>query len=82
MRGLKFVAVGLSDFEHLVAPHVGAWIEINSLIIIKSPLLVAPHVGAWIEIKLLSASGLSVIVAPHVGAWIEITLEYKIHLIG
>ena len=55
-----------------VAPHVGAWIEIISIIINSYIIFVAPHVGAWIEIKISIASLSSSVVAPHVGAWIEI----------
>ena len=33
-----------------VAPHVGAWIEIDSLPEVGEDRQVAPHVGAWIEI--------------------------------
>ena len=32
-----------------VAPHVGAWIEIHSLLPNGLTSTVAPHVGAWIE---------------------------------
>ena len=34
----------------LVAPLVGAWIEINCIIRIYQSMWVAPLVGAWIEI--------------------------------
>ena len=34
----------------LVAPHVGAWIEILGTYFTKGEAIVAPHVGAWIEI--------------------------------
>jgi len=33
----------------LVAPHVGAWIEIATIIHDLLFNVVAPHVGAWIE---------------------------------
>ena len=33
-----------------VAPHVGAWIEIDKSLRDGALTLVAPHVGAWIEI--------------------------------
>ena len=39
----------------LVAPLVGAWIEILSYIKPQQALSVAPLVGAWIEITSLSA---------------------------
>ena len=37
----------------MVAPHVGAWIEIVRLKPSVPVSLVAPHVGAWIEIIVL-----------------------------
>ena len=40
----------------LVAPRVGAWIEISITISTKVYDHVAPRVGAWIEIFILSAS--------------------------
>ena len=36
-----------------VAPHWGAWIEIDSVMIYKVYHMVAPHWGAWIEIYLI-----------------------------
>ena len=33
-----------------VAPHWGAWIEINGLRLLPMFIEVAPHWGAWIEI--------------------------------
>ena len=58
----------------LVAPLVGAWIEIK----IQqeesgSRCDVAPLVGAWIEIDFLLSLCQEYGVAPLVGAWIEIT---------
>ena len=38
----------------IVAPHVGAWIEIPMVVPIATDDAVAPHVGAWIEIIFLS----------------------------
>jgi len=35
----------------VVAPHVGAWIEIQTVGFVEDVLWVAPHVGAWIEIE-------------------------------
>ena len=34
----------------MVAPHVGAWIEIGKVTKGGKAAKVAPHVGAWIEI--------------------------------
>ena len=39
------------DSAKVVAPHVGAWIEIRVLICVVRCANVAPHVGAWIEIR-------------------------------
>ena len=60
---------------NIVAPLVGAWIEITQQIMLIIMYSVAPLVGAWIEIgsgKHLSAV---IIVAPLVGAWIEMFLH-------
>ena len=47
---MKFV--GLRHFvgDEPVAPHWGAWIEINQLAQNMADMNVAPHWGAWIEI--------------------------------
>ena len=34
----------------MVAPHAGAWIEIQQTVYRSKKKLVAPHAGAWIEI--------------------------------
>ena len=56
----------------LVAPLVGAWIEITTLQHCDIEALVAPLVGAWIEILLAGHYEMATMVAPLVGAWIEI----------
>ena len=67
-RGLKS-AFSQSYWERsLVAPPVGAWIEIMRAIIIPDPLSVAPLVGAWIEIRRPGIPGYHYVVAPLVGA--------------
>ena len=48
-RGLKFLEQALQH-GFLVAPLVGAWIEIKISKVIFNPVNVAPLVGAWIEI--------------------------------
>ena len=55
----------------LVAPLVGAWIEMFAALVVSIIAIVAPLVGAWIE--MLSSSSLNAVkmVAPLVGAWIE-----------
>ena len=57
---------------NIVAPLVGAWIEINALYKSSPDSPVAPLVGAWIEIIRDRRELLAVRVAPLVGAWIEI----------
>ena len=56
----------------VVAPFVGAWIEINCINAAGTCSDVAPFVGAWIEIRRQRRSMTSISVAPFVGAWIEI----------
>ncbi len=56
-----------------VAPHGGAWIEMEDVQGIEKTKNVAPHGGAWIEMSMTDfrhcqRTG----VAPHGGAWIEI----------
>ena len=59
---------------HLVAPLVGAWIEIFNRLLLILCKPVAPLVGAWIEITSPLTITILDIVAPLVGAWIEIIL--------
>ena len=72
MRGLKSFIEFPKNKYRLVAPHVGAWIEIFGHPIKSIVPYVAPHVGAWIEILIMNAMSVRILVAPHVGAWIEI----------
>ena len=51
VRGLKSIMKENKINMAAVAPHVGAWIEINRGAAICRPSVVAPHVGAWIEIS-------------------------------
>ena len=62
----------------VVAPFVGAWIEIESLTQFRRRFKVAPFVGAWIEINTIIGRAVLTAVAPFVGAWIEICV-YTIH---
>ena len=48
-RGLKLNLVNMDIPVFLVAPHGGAWIEIESYHIFHNCFVVAPHGGAWIE---------------------------------
>ena len=63
----------------IVAPLVGAWIEIGICIHPFQVFLVAPLVGAWIEIYLWENPSPSSSVAPLVGAWIEICYCVRIN---
>ena len=56
----------------IVAPLVGAWIEILFDNLRFENVDVAPLVGAWIEIPVCNSSATILYVAPLVGAWIEI----------
>ena len=56
----------------IVAPLVGAWIEIRIFWRRAGLQSVAPLVGAWIEIYDKLSDGIIELVAPLVGAWIEI----------
>ena len=49
-RGLK--SLSSADYKNgkLVAPLVGAWIEIRFAFVVATSAAVAPLVGAWIEI--------------------------------
>ncbi len=50
VRGLKSGHISQRLYCDCVAPHAGAWIEIQSGLIRFNPKNVAPHAGAWIEI--------------------------------
>ena len=57
-----------------VAPHAGAWIEMDIRKGMQNIVIVAPHAGAWIEISRWISQTTRLNVAPHAGAWIEILL--------
>ena len=73
-RGLKYCTQYSRRKYAVVAPHVGAWIEILWTWEADMGYRVAPHVGAWIEINIEYKYQSHSHVAPHVGAWIEISL--------
>ena len=50
-RGLKYYAYVAFKWSEVVAPLVGAWIEIANKGTIDWDNVVAPLVGAWIEIN-------------------------------
>ena len=58
-----------------VAPHAGAWIEMQMQNEAIKATVVAPHAGAWIEIVNPCFAEVEEAVAPHAGAWIEIDPE-------
>ena len=62
----------------LVAPYMGAWIEIKTTICMNSCHYVAPYMGAWIEIFLPLLVAKGSVVAPYMGAWIEIDIIRKL----
>ena len=63
----------------IVAPLVGAWIEIIYKCFLHFFVIVAPLVGAWIEIKIaVIGEWTTGSVAPLVGAWIEIGANTRI----
>ena len=76
-RGLKFRRLRLFWQVGLVAPLVGAWIEMIVNRYRDRPVGVAPLVGAWIEIIPRCSGKTTRFVAPLVGAWIEINLRLK-----
>ena len=69
-RGLKPSTI-FARIRAWVAPHVGAWIETETLAAAAAKAAVAPHVGAWIETISETQQEAASRVAPHVGAWIE-----------
>ena len=72
VRGLKYGrGLNLVRRAH-VAPHAGAWIEMEPFAVFPEVHKVAPHAGAWIEIVTRFLAFTSHVVAPHAGAWIEI----------
>ena len=63
-------------WAYIVAPLVGAWIEIGNFFTGHQSGFVAPLVGAWIEIvRINKTTKVTGKVAPLVGAWIEIAHE-------
>ena len=73
-RGLKWRQLSAVLSDRIVAPLVGAWIEISTTLLYTSSGLVAPLVGAWIEIDNQGRPFSCNRVAPLVGAWIEMPI--------
>ena len=67
----------MSSGYALVAPLVGAWIEIFRHPVHEVRHPVAPLVGAWIEMDIFPDNCDTPVVAPLVGAWIEIIVQIK-----
>ena len=76
-RGLKFKRTIIKQISVMVAPYMGAWIEIELRFGSCEVSMVAPYMGAWIEICSLTMYLNNGIVAPYMGAWIEINLKYN-----
>ncbi len=62
----------------LVAPLVGAWVEMEARKTDGMRNFVAPLVGAWVEILNITEPQKVYMVAPLVGAWVEIWVELTI----
>ncbi len=71
-RGLKLSHYHKLYYRNLVAPFVGAWVEMTVVPLTLTRAIVAPFVGAWVEIRETCGSFGAVFVAPFVGAWAEI----------
>ena len=54
-RGLKLRTGTENTLNAIVAPLVGAWIEILPISVYVKSIIVAPLVGAWIEIGMNSS---------------------------
>ena len=48
---MKFDGIEFAELREFVAPHAGAWIEIQGSASHELIKFVAPHAGAWIEIS-------------------------------
>ena len=72
-RGLKFVRILGTDISIIVAPLVGAWIEISSLSDIQSSVGSLPLWERGLKFKYAESLRNQAKVAPLVGAWIEIS---------
>ena len=70
------------NYEDVVAPLAGAWIEIIYTGRKIYQRDVAPLAGAWIEMNTHRQKQMWICVAPLAGAWIEIYLSNIILLIG
>ena len=73
---MKFFDHIVTIHGFVVAPRVGAWIEIQVRLDLSVTIVVAPRVGAWIEIRHYKKDLDIPTVAPRVGAWIEIVWVY------
>src|SRR5690625_3651031 len=72
VRGLKSYSLESPSKTLIVAPFMGAWIEITFQRHNLAHYNVAPFMGAWIEIPISSSLYWIAFVAPFMGAWIEI----------
>ena len=74
-RGLKYINHFHNQIIIIVAPYMGAWIEIIKSDELDVAISVAPYMGAWIEISDEMGWCKAGKVAPYMGAWIEISDE-------
>ncbi len=66
--------------QAIVAPRMGAWIEISNYGSFRNRSTVAPRMGAWIEILSICFVLTMISVAPRMGAWIEIPKRNRVLL--
>ena len=59
------------QFDDLVAPHVGAWIETSLYLASVNVILSLPTWERGLKHRYMRSFQTSYLVAPHVGAWIE-----------
>ena len=76
VRGLKSAVSWTVGPLPVVAPYMGAWIEIAEGGGKLTITAVAPYMGAWIEISKSRCKCCRIQVAPYMGAWIEITCHH------
>ena len=75
---MKLKTITLCWMSALVAPLVGAWVEMEARKTDGMRNFVAPLVGAWVEILNITEPQKVYMVAPLVGAWVEICVVLTI----
>ena len=72
-RGLKFKVYGIKSSCSAVAPHAGAWIEIETIELIAGPdYRRSPCGGRGLKLEMRRAILATLLSLPMRGAWIEI----------